>query len=748
MRRHAKAATAGSNNHRAGKLAHPVLSLAALVALLVVVLGAGSADGAASCPNQAFRVGPSAALPDCRAYEMVSPVDKDNNDVIIQANLNNFPARLDQSAVAGDAFTFSAKNAFPGALAGTYSNQYFSRRTSSGWSTEGISPPQTGFEVLNASFNSGVDSPFKAFSPDLGTSWIAPSFEPNLDPSVPGGFVNIFRHEAGSYEAQIRSLPPYPGFELSHYPELQGVSADGLHAVFRTAENLTPEAPDLGETNTQQLYEAHREGGGPSQLRLVSILPNGSPATTGASAGTANVNENFRLGRVDQVTNAISDDGSRIYWTASNVGPGKIFVRVDGKETLPVSEAGESTDSSNARFWAASADGSKALFVFTEGPNSGELYEYSIASEKATPIAGEVSGVVGQSEDLSHVYFVSEEALATGGTAGQFNLYLDNGGMFSFVAKLGVEDIAEFSSPERIYTPVEPRPFFHAATASADGSALAFMSYSKELAEEVAGYDNTDQNTGVTDGEVYRYDAHTGKLSCVSCNPSGARPVGHLILLGGTKKTPASPLAAGLLPNPDNELYLRRYLSTDGQRLFFNSFDALLPHDTNGVMDVYEWEAPGSGDCTEASSSFIAKSGGCLYLISTGESPTESEFLDATPDGSDVFFTTLSSLVPQDPNLIDVYDARVGGGYPTPPPSPAACEGEACQGPSPNRTDPTPASANYRGPGNAKAPTAARCAKRKVSRRGRCVARRKKHHAKHHHKRAHQRANDDRGGHR
>ena len=64
--------------------------------------------------------------------------------------------------------------------------------------------------------------------------------------------------------------------------------------------------------------------------------------------------------------------------------------------------------------------------------------------------------------------------------------------------------------------------------------------------------------------------------------------------------------------------------------------------------------------------------------------------IDATPSGSDVFIKTASSLLPQDPGLVDIYDAREGGGLPLPPPPPPPCEGEACQGPlnPPNDADP------------------------------------------------------------
>lgn len=89
-----------------------------------------------------------------------------------------------------------------------------------------------------------------------------------------------------------------------------------------------------------------------------------------------------------------------------------------------------------------------------------------------------------------------------------------------------------------------------------------------------------------------------------------------------------------------------------------------------------------------------------MDLISSGQSLKDSSFIDASPLGNDVFFTTLSSLLPQDPGLIDIYDARVEGGLPAPPQPAAACEGEACQSPPAPPNDPTPASSSFEGPGN------------------------------------------------
>ena len=106
-------------------------------------------------------------------------------------------------------------------------------------------------------------------------------------------------------------------------------------------------------------------------------------------------------------------------------------------------------------------------------------------------------------------------------------------------------------------------------------------------------------------------------------------------------------------------LYQSRYLSDSG-RLFFNSRDALVPQDTDGEENVYEYEPEGIGSCERAGGTFDKKSGGCVGLISSGTSGDESAFLDASESGDDVFFVTASKLVSQDyDSAFDVYDAHV-----------------------------------------------------------------------------------------
>ena len=255
----------------------------------------------------------------------------------------------------------------------------------------------------------------------------------------------------------------------------------------------------------------------------------------------------------------------------------------------------------------------------------------------------------------------------------------------------------------------------------------------------LTGYDNTDTVSGEADLEVFAYDATAnggaGWLKCISCNPSGQRP--HGIDVNVELEPLTNPnWSAAYVPPAETSFYASRAISDDGSRIFFNSYDALLPTDTNGKEDVYEWEAPGSGpagaQCTEASASYSPSNGGCLALVSSGESATDSEFVDASPDGRDIFFKTAASLVPQDPGLIDIYDAREGGGFPAPPGRLLACDGEGCQSPGAPPKASTPSSTSFSGPGN-------------VKHHHKKHHHKKHHHKKHHHKKHHQRADKSKG---
>ena len=93
---------------------------------------------------------------------------------------------------------------------------------------------------------------------------------------------------------------------------------------------------------------------------------------------------------------------------------------------------------------------------------------------------------------------------------------------------------------------------------------------------------------------------------------------------------------------------------------------------------------------------------GTIHLISLGSGAFGSEYVDNSADGSDVFIRTRDSLLPQDTDggLYDVYDARVYGGFPTPA-TPPMCSSATCQGPpSTQPSTPMAASVSFFGPGD------------------------------------------------
>jgi hypothetical protein len=634
------------------------------------------------CANEGLRGGAAASLPDCRAYEMVSPVDKDGADIRDLLNISSFSAALYQAAANGESLAYSAYRAFAGAPAGSYSLQYIAKRSASGWETKSISPPHGGGSPFSERFL--ADREFQAFTPDLCTGWLLDSYPPLLAPGAVEEIPNLYRREncsaSPSYEALTTTAPleVAPGLGA----EIQGFSSSGSTSVFRM-----PLANDIFTT-----YET--TGGVQSP---VCVLPNETTVSTGCSAGTNS--DDFYLFRGASLSHAVSEDGSRIYWTAAEEGPGRVYLRLEGASTLPVSQT---QTNSPSRFLGASADGSKALFMPESGSKEKQLYLYSLESEASTKLAGEAIGVAGTSEDLSSIYFVAKEAISGAGQneqgdeaqAGQPNLYLDHEGTISFVATLGPGDVKIAAGGSTgAYSDVDSNPLYHVARATPDGSHLVFQSVNP-----ITGYDNVDPSTGEADSEAFQYSAETGALGCLSCQPSGARPHGRLV------KAPVgqrNPLAA-LLPGALAPLYSPNVQSNDGAKVFFTAYDALLPRDTNGVADVYQWERVGAGKCDESAPAFSPSNGGCIYLLSSGTSASASELIDSSPDGRDVFFLTNQSLLSQDPGLIDIYDAREGGGFPPAPTPAAGCEGEACQGPFEAPNDPTPGSASFSGAGNLK----------------------------------------------
>jgi hypothetical protein len=703
------------------------------------------------CPNQGLRSGAAAFLPDCRAYEMVSPIDKNGGDIRPSRGENAYI----QVSPDGEHITYSAVPAFGNQPSNKIYNQYLAGRGAGGWSNRGINAP-LGRQLENESIIYPKPE-ISAFSADLCSEWMADYNTTPLTVEGQPGYVNLYREDLcgeGDFEALTRT-EPLSGLKLFYADRnsVQGFSEDLSQVFIVTRARLIDEAAN---TTNRQIYDYEPQSG---TLHVVSVLPSGEadPGTSngavvgGGSAGIFGGN----------MEEAVSRDGERVYWSSrrdlGSEGEASIYLREHPGQGIVGGECSEAevactvaVSAGLATFWGASPDGRKALY--SEGDLSDEagvatLYRFDAETKTSTAVAGQVRGVLGASEDLSLIYFISTEALAgepngagDEALAGEPNLYLEEeGGGVSFIGTLlggAAGDVAGSGGgpgasergPNATYRLGSFNPRFNAARVSVDGTQIVFQSRAA-----LTHFDNTDSKIGKADLEVFIYEVG-GDLHCISCNPSGVRPSGRELPQSfqyAQLSSATGVWAAAWIPGAEHPLHASNVLSANGKRVFFLSNTALVARDTNGAQDVYEWEAPGEGRCEEGSAVFHELNGGCVYLISSGESPFESEFWDASANGRDVFFTTESSLLPQDPGSIDLYDARENGGFAQPTQA-APCEGMACQNPAAAPNDPTPASSGYEA--GTPQEKAQRCpsGKRQVRRHGklRCVP--KRHKATHH----------------
>jgi hypothetical protein len=623
------------------------------------------------------------ALPEGREYEMVSPPNKDGAET---GGFNILEGGLEQASEDGSALTYEESSPVgenpPGSVGAA---QILAKRSSSGWISQDITTPHT----TAPSLGPGHGQEYLLFSPDLSVGLVEPFGKTTLSPEAPSNERNLYlwSESNDTYEPLVTTRPAKEfnasGLEL----RVAGASKDLSHVVFTSKQALVAPAVE-GEGENLYMWAA-------GKLQLVNILPDGKPAPGEASLGE---------GKDDDTRNAVSDDG-RVIWSDDEY-PLTIYVRDMVTEKTVLAGRGI--------YQTASSDGSRVFFLTGRGQET--LYEFDVNSEKLNAITSpgdRVQGVLGASEDGSSVYFVAQGALAAGASEGGDNLYVSHleGGSWAqptFIATLAASDFRDWG------TPYEESVDLAQVTSrvSPDGRFVAFMS-----SASLTGYDNRDAVSGQPDVEVYLYDSEgAGHLVCASCNPSGARPIGELDTLGTT----------GLLPLPIDRsgawegqwlaasipgwiftddlgggsgLYQPRYLSDSG-RLFFDSVDELVAHDTNGKLNVYEYVPMGVGGCQSVD--------GCVSLISAGTGSADSSFVDASASGDDVFFLTRDRLLPQDyDNSYDIYDAHVCSvSVPCIAPvavSPPPCTtGDACKAaPSPQPAIfGAPASATFAGAGN------------------------------------------------
>lgn len=626
----------------------------------------GQAGG--SCANEAIRQQQTAqALADCRAYEMVSPLDKNNS------NVN--PVAIGRSSSDGNGFKFEAGGSFGDAASSLLTNQYTSWRTSSGWTTESLNPYITTEPLALAVTNQG----YYEFTDDLTKGILLSSHDPN-DRSSDVSQDNRALYLRTKGEASFTRLTPRPSFVSPFMsPTYLGASNDMSRIFLESSEQLTPDAPPLF---TSEPYEWHA-----GELRPIGILPNDEIAPEGAKVGRG---EEF----INGTQAAISGDGSQVVLTMGS--PSQLYLRQNGKsELISFSrEAGEegSPAAHGATFMgSASEDGVKLSTVYFISPDplvgepagdpsngeenqlyaydvqSGELSLVSVDSEPAQGGALVSPSWMGAAADGSYVYFIAKEPLLPGLDESVYVIYVWHDGVVSVVAEQNTGTTEIGAQNYRV---------------SPDGKRLA--------------YEDILSSSGPVN--IFLYDAASGSKRCVSCDAEGKGGPAYFI-----KNPPTG--YRGITKqryNPNN-------LSDDGSRVFFETTTALVSRDANGTNDVYEWHE------------------GRVSLISSGRSPVGSHFLEASPDGRDVFFVTREQLAPQDNDqLVDAYDARIGGGFPYEAP-PAPCSGDSCQGaPDAGRAWSAPSSTQLAGAGNAHERRKARCVAPRKAKRTTTAAKRAK----------------------
>lgn len=592
---------------------------------------------APACPNAALRAGPSAALPDCRAYELVTPVNTNGRSPLtIGAGFSGQWFGMPTASPDGARLNFRIEGgSIPGfeAAGGPYGDVYLASRSASGWLTESASPngaqsaaPQSG--------GTSADQLYHVWTSCCGVGSL----------EVEGDSANYLRYPDGSFQLIGQGSI---GAEPKARP--MALADGGAHLILDSAVQLEPDAPPSG---TRAIYDRGADGA----LRVVSLLPEDLTPAAGQHAS--------HLGA--------SADLSAVAFKLGDVASSPIYLRVNNAKTLVADPGPEGT------FAGLSADGRYLFYL-----SGGDLFRFDASSEETAQVTASGDATVvnvpaaGTSAYFASPSVLTEEANPLGEQAeeGEENLYFWDGAVTRFIATLTATDLAGEKLANGIqhdglgfWVPSLSLGFLgrDPSQSTAGGQTLLF-----ESRAAIGDYESAGK------AEIYRYQAAEGTLLCLSCDPTQA-PAGAnttLTAMGGADGA-ASPIS---------QYSLVSNLSPDGRRAFFQSPERLVLKDTDNLQDVYEWEEQGVGSCSQQ--------GGCLYLISTGRNARDSYLFGASRSGDDVFIASSDLLAGGDTDETpSIYDARVNGGFAPPFSTAAECLGEACQPAATAPDDPTPAS--------------------------------------------------------
>jgi sugar lactone lactonase YvrE len=566
------------------------------------------------CPNAAVRaLERIPGLAECRAYEQVSPAEKEGVPV------NHFPSAT-RAREDGNGLLYTTERvALPGADSNNLFPAVIAVRSADGWQSTPVDPPNTTTGPAVAAVVRSVI----AVSDDL-TRVLVGSKRALGDGGVAGDS-NLYIYDVPA--KQYTLVATTPDTRLTY--DLQGVNGgietfvggtpDLSTVVFDTAAPLLPESPSEGFG----LYAWSQADG----LTLVG------PGVQGTDSSLHAEQE-------------VSDDASRIYF--QDPGTGFSLKLSEGGVTKTVSSAPAST------FKGASPDG---RYVVYRGIGLGPLSRWDAETETTDLLASSVGQVLYVDAETGDAYYTD------------FHL---NGDLF--YAHAGTQELIGNVGSGKNYS------------TSPSGRYLAFDS-----SVQLTSYDNAGAL------ELYLYDSQTDELTCASCRSDRGPSMGapHIGIVSNQNSPMQRHFAAAV---------------TDQGQVFFDTPNALVPTDSNGVRDVYSYQD------------------GHVSLISPGTQNLEAIFHEATPSGHDVYFATPQRLVGQDrDNVNDMYDARVEGGFRSQNPDPPIeCLRDDCKAtPGAGPELPFGGSEGLSGPGNVRAPARKRCGKGrhrvKVRGKSRCV---------------------------
>jgi hypothetical protein len=680
-----------------------------------VALGAGAPAANGACPNETSREQQHATfLADCRAYELVSPPEK-NGEGVATGSIFTW------AAADGSASTFRSLAPFGDAVGTGITVQYMAERSTdpepgnSGWATHAITPAQ---EPMNAAWLTGplYEPSYMTLSGDLSRG-ILMARGVTGDPYV-SKVINLFTRTdllsagSGTYTLMTAcalceaTSTPLPGLENlgSGYgtPWLAGATPDMSHVLFESTLKLASGSNASATVNgaVPNVYESDH-----GVTRLVSLVPTTGSECTDPECVAPSGGAEPGKGETDKEhirnVHAFSADGTRAVF-ASVVPSGdklcsgkatgdceQLYMRELGTEPaktiqLNAPERVAPEAPRPATFETANGDLSRVFFrsgeQLTETPGSG-LYMYDLNApegHRLSLIGPTGDAVLGVSEDGHYVYFTAETQLVAGEPAmpdhearGVYLWYdgpgAPEGGVLRYVGELRRGSEGRRLEESRV---------------SSDGRYLLFSSVSGQGL--LSHYDGTDYDQekdcpgiGANCNELYLYDSLTNRLVCASCQPDGAPAVHEATIRSEHEEDGASIQFA---------THENHALSEDGRYVFFSTPEPLVPQDTNGVYDAYEYDT----------------TTGEVRLLSDGENPAPAFFEDASTNGSNAFVVTRARLVGWDFDAsYDLYDVRAGGGFPEPPQPPPSCQGDACQPAPVVVIDSTPGTLTFTGPGNA-----------------------------------------------